>query len=116
MTIINLTPHAIVLISPSGEEVVVPTSGEVARVASTPGTIREVEGLPVPVAGATMFGDVIGLPSPQEGVWFIVSALVGSALVGKGRQDVVMPGTGPADNARRASGHITGVTRLVAIG
>ena len=117
MTIINLTPHALTLISPSGEETIIPPSGEVARVSSTPGALTSPAGFPCLVASPTIFGEVTGLPAPHEGVWFIVSGLVGGALVGKGRQDVLVPGTGPADCPRRNDkGHITGVTRLVAIG
>lgn len=113
--IINLTPHAIVLRSAGGEDTTVPPSGGVARVASTPGTLAAVDGLPVPVASPTTFGEVTGLPAPVEGVFFIVSAMVGSALTGKGRTDVLMPGTGPADNAvRNEKGHIVAVTRLIA--
>lgn len=113
--IINLTPHAITLRSPSGEDTVIPASGTVARVASTPGTLGEVTGIPVPVASPTVFGAVDGLPAPVEGVFLLVSAMVGSALAGRGRTDVLMPGTGPADNAvRNDKGHIVAVTRLIA--
>jgi membrane-bound lytic murein transglycosylase len=68
------------------------------------------------VASATVFGEVNGLPDPQDGFAFVVSGMVGSALTGSGRADVFMPGTGPNDGARRnEAGHITGVTRLVAV-
>lgn len=114
--IVNLTPHALTLVAPSGEHHVIPPSGGVARVASTPGTLAAVDGLPVPVASPTVFGEVTGLPAPVEGTFFIVSAMVGSALAGRGRTDVLMPGTGPNDGAlRNEAGHIVGVTRLVAV-
>ena len=116
MTITNLTPHALVLIAPDGTETVVPASGTVARVGSTPGTVEAREGFPCMVASPTVFGEVTGLPEAQEGTMFIVSGMVGSALAGAGRRDVFMPGTGPNDDARRnPAGHITGVTRLVAV-
>jgi len=85
-TIINLTPHAINALSAEGVDTVIPPSGTVARVTSTPGTV------------------------------FIVSGMVGAAMVGSGRDDVMMPGTGPADGARRnEAGHITGVTRFIRV-
>lgn len=112
MTVINLTPHSIVLRALSGEETTIPSSG-VARVTSTPGALEAIPGIPVPVAGATTFGEVAGLPAPQDGAWFVVSAIVGAALRGS-RPDVLVPGTGPNDGAiRDEKGHIAAVTRLV---
>ena len=115
MNIVNLTPHDIVLV---GSETMgtVPSSG-VCRVATTPGALTDVPGIPVPVAGAPTFGAIEGLPSPVEGTVFIVSGMVASALVQQGirnRPDVLVPGTGPNDGAvRDAEGRIVGVTRLV---
>ena len=116
MNIVNLTPHALTLIAPSGEHHIIPASGSVARVASTPGTVEAREGFPCLIASPTKFGEVTGLPAPQDGVVFVVSGMVGSALAGRGRTDVFVPGTGPNDGAvRNEQGHIIGVTRLVAI-
>jgi hypothetical protein len=110
--IINLTPHSIVLRAPSGDETTIPSSG-VARVTSTPGALETISGIPVPVAGTTTFGEVTGLPAPEEGAWFVVSAIVGAALRGS-RADVLCPGTGPADGAiRNEQGQVIAVTRLV---
>jgi hypothetical protein len=112
-TMINCTPHAITLRAATGEDTIVPPSGTVARVSSTPGALEMVEGLPVPVAGMQTFGGVEGLPEPTPGTMFIVSALVLSALRGS-RPDVVGPGTGPNDGAiRNEKGHVIAVTRLV---
>lgn len=110
-TLVNLTPHPLNL-----GATVLPASGTVARVTTTPGALTVVEGLPVPVKGAATFGGVVGLPEPTEGTFFVVSGLVGSALVAAGlsRPDVLMPGTGPDDNAvRNEKGHVVGVTCLV---
>ena len=116
MTITNLTPHALVLIAPDGTETVVPASGTVARVGSTPGTVEPRDGFPCMVASPTVFGEVSGLPDPTAGTVFVVSGLVGSALAGRGRTDVFVPGTGPHDGARRnEAGHMVGVTRLIAV-
>ena len=114
MNIVNLTPHPIVLVTET-ENITIPSSG-VSRVATSAGATVEVAGLPVPVAGATTFGQIEGLPDPVEGTFFIVSGIVASALVaaGKSRPDVLVPGTGPKDGALRdAEGRIVGVTRLV---
>ena len=115
-TLVNLTPHAINAINAEGVDTVIPPSGTIARVGSTPGTVEPREGFPCMVASPTVFGEVTGLPEAQEGTMCIVSGMVGSALAGAGRRDVFMPGTGPNDDARRnPAGHITGVTRLVAV-
>jgi hypothetical protein len=113
---VNLTPHAIKLgiAQPEGEgECVfdnIPTSGAVARVATAPGNLVFHAG--VEVHSAPTFGEVEGLPAPQEGVIYIVSGLVAGRCVGRG--DVVSPGTGPNDGARRDDkGQIMWVTRLI---
>jgi hypothetical protein len=115
MNLVNLTPHNINLRTAEGAEIVIPASGTVARVATTPGTLTSIEGCPVPVATPTVFGAVEGLPAPTEGTLFIVSALVAGRCAG--RPDVVSPGTGPNDGAvRNEKGHIVAVTRLIQAG
>lgn len=110
-TLINLTPHTINLIS-DADAIAIPSSG-VARTTATPGALGAIDGIPVPVAERTTYGEVVGLPDPQEGVFYIVSAIVGAALKGT-RDDVLCPGTGPQDGAvRDEAGRIIGVTRLV---
>lgn len=111
--LINLTPHPIVLQTASGERVTLPPSGTVARVSTTPGDLEELPGIPIPVAGRTVYGTVEGLPEPRPGTFFVVSAMVGAALNGS-RNDVLCPGTGPQDGAiRDENGRIEAVTRLV---
>jgi hypothetical protein len=112
--LVNLTPHPLVLRSEDGREVVIPPSGVVARVASSPGSRRDVAAapVPVPVYDAPTWGAVEGLPEPDGASLFVVSALVAGRCAG--RSDVVSPGTGPADGAvRNEAGHIVAVTRLV---
>lgn len=112
-TLVNCTPHALTLRTETGTDTVLPPSGTVARVTSTPGALETVPGVPVPVAGAQTFGAVVGLPEPTPGTLFVVSALVLAALKGS-RPDVVGPGTGPNDGAvRNDKGQIVAVTRLV---
>ena len=113
-TIVNLTPPALVLLGPSGEETIIPPSGAVARVTSRPGAAEAVEGVPVPVIGAPAFGEVEGLPAPVPGTYYLVSGLVASRT---SRADVLAPATGPNDNPRRdEAGRITGVRALVRAG
>jgi hypothetical protein len=111
MQAINLTPHVINFYGLDGILIEsIPSSG-VARVTSTPGTLED-RGLPVPVAGPTVFGEVEGLPAPRDGVVYIVSTLVAQQAK---RADVLSPGTGPNDGAiRDEQGRIAGVTRLIA--
>jgi len=100
---VNLTPHEIVF----GVNKI-PASGIVARVASLPG-----QDLGNGLWTAPQWGEVEGLPAPEEGTIYVVSALV-AGRVGNTRDDVYSPGTGPADNAARDQhGRIVGVTRLI---
>jgi hypothetical protein len=112
----NLTPHSINLRAEDGTDTVIPPDPQgPARVTSTPGIPTAVNGIPVPVWGADTFGEVQDLPAPATGVFLVVSALVGGALVSAGvsRPDVLLPGTGPADGpVRNDKGHIVAVTRL----
>lgn len=104
-SIINLTPHAIVVQLPDGQRVTFAPAGPPARVSSTSVDVGDVAGVPV---RATVWGDVVGLPAPAPGVTLIVSALVaGRAL----RPDVVSPDTGPS--AIRADGQVVAVTGFV---
>jgi hypothetical protein len=79
MKFVNLTPHEI---NPIGGDSIAP-SGDVARVST-----RNIEVLPGFFAQET--GEVQGLPGAQEGVLFIVSAMVRLAVPERG--DVVSPG------------------------
>jgi hypothetical protein len=111
MTLVNLTPHAIVLRLPDGTDLTIPPSGQVARVAVAPAAPVVVPGIPVPVLPAPVLGEVTGLPSPADGIGFIVSGMVAQAA---SRPDVFAPATGPGDGAiRNAAGQVVAVTRLV---
>lgn len=103
MALVNLTPHTLNIVLPSGEVRTLPPSGEVARVAETRTPAGEIDGIPVDLVG---FGEVTGLPAPQEGVTLVVSALVAGAVTG--RSDVVSPGA----PVRNADGVIIGARGL----
>lgn len=104
MTFINLTPHTLNLFNAQGEVLTLPPSGNVARVAETRTPAGEIDGIPVDTVG---FGEVTGLPDPQEGVTFIVSALVAGAVPFV-RTDVVSPGAPVRDE----QGNIIGAKGL----
>lgn len=82
-----------------------------ARVSATPGGANgQTNG--VALFGRTTYGEVEGLPAPEQDTIYIVSALVGGRI--NGRDDIFCPGTGPKDNTvRKADGQIYAVTRLV---
>lgn len=103
--IINLTPHAITLVC-GNKTVDIQPSGQVARVSATAqqvGTIT-IDGFDFPVV-KTVFGEVTGLPEPQDNTVYVVSTLVLSAV--QGRKDVVAPNTGAA--IRDSEGRVVGV-------
>ncbi len=97
-TIINLTPHEVKLVTSEGVKKYTP-SGKIARVSMTRELIRMVDGVfayrPIP-------GEVVDLPSQEEGTYYIVSALVRTAL--PNRKDLLSP----ADFVRDEDGNILG--------
>lgn len=105
MNIVNLTPHALNLMSegPDGPVVTIPPSGIVARCDTSrvqAGTVT-VDGITIPV-NQTRFGMVSNLPDPQPDTIFVVSALVAQAV--PDRQDVVIPDDAVRDDQGRIIG------------
>ena len=102
MKFINLTPHAIIL----NDGTQFPPSGQIARVSqkwSNPdGILIKQE-----------FGSIIDLPPAQEGVVYIVSAIVYAAAVAAGREDIAAPATGHPETKRNDKGHIISVPYLI---
>ena len=96
----NLTSHAIKILNGQGNLVIeVPPSGAVARVAATSEVVGVVNGVSL---FTTQFGEVDGLPEAQEGVIFITSLLVRSAV--PDRRDVASPGELVRDSAGQPMG------------
>ena len=95
MNLVNLTPHPIVLACEDGSRVTVAASGTVARVSSTPGALERVEGIPVPVAASTVFGEVEGLPAPAEGEYYWID-LIGCAV--RGQNDAALGSVSALDD------------------
>ena len=97
----NLTPHTINVVDASGASMLtLPASGSVARCRATATETERVDGVPV---FKTVDGEVEGLPEPQNGVLYVVSALVREAVKAT-RTDVVSP----AEFVRDAEGKILG--------
>ena len=97
MKILNYTPHQI-------NETITGTtfapSGVVARVSSTSSQSGNLAGIP---CFSTIFGEVEGLPTPQDGVALIVSGMVLDACKSK-RFDLVAPGELVRDDAGQPVG------------
>ena len=94
---VNLTPHALNVHTGNGVVTIAP-SGEVARVAPVNPAADPVGDIPTVT---TTFGEVTGLPDPQEGKVFIVSGMVASATP---REDVFSPGDLVRDENGRPCG------------
>ena len=111
MNFVNLTPHPIVVRMNDGTDVTFPPSGKIARVDEMPTTVvGDING--IPIMARTVFGQVIDLPDPVEGIGYIVSGLVAGVVY---RADVFAPATGPKDGAvRNDKGHIIAVVALKA--
>lgn len=95
MAIVNLTPHIVNIV---GKPAILPEA-EPARVSSTTTPVGEVEGYPL---FRTEFGEVVGLPPYQEGVYHIVSRVVAAAL--PGRKNLLVP----SGLVRGEGGKVTG--------
>lgn len=109
MKLVNLTPHALVIMpeGPDGPTVTIPPSGIVARCATSRVQVNTVtvDGVTIPV-NRTEFGAVTGLPDPQPDTIFVVSALVAQAV--PDRQDVFIVD----DAVRDEQGRIIGARAL----
>jgi hypothetical protein len=106
MRFVNLTPHELTVAG-----LIIPASGQVARVSVTQELVQilEIEDRPVPVVSQS-YGEIAGLPDAQPGICYLVSNVVRSVL-GSERPDVLAPDTGPS--GIRQDGHIVGVTQLI---
>src|SRR5690554_6144641 len=71
MRIINLTPHAVTLVTASGDEVVIQPEENPVRIPTTATPAGEVNGIPLVVE---QLGDADSvLPAPQPGTVYIVA-------------------------------------------
>lgn len=113
---INLTPHEITVFIDSNNTLKIPPSGTIARVEQKEIQVGSVNGIPI---YKTVYGEVVGLPAPQENTIYIVSLLVLQALQAHGvsRDDVVAPNTAPTPvgAVRDATGKIIGVKSFIVL-
>ena len=102
--IFNYTPHRIDLLNNHNEVVrtFAPT-GLIRLKASTVNAGFEIDGVSITT---TKFGEPEGLPEAMEGIFYIVSQLVKSAL--PHRKDLLVP----ADVVRDSNGNILGCKSL----
>lgn len=116
MYIRNLTPHTINIYSESGDILLGSYKSEgTARVAVTTVPMKalvedsQAGSLFIPVV-ERHWGEVEGLPEPEEGIVNLVSSLVLSRV--PERTDCYAPDTGPQSVLRNEEGQIVGVRRL----
>lgn len=113
---LNLTPHAIVILNKDQEEVIsFPPSGTVARVSTSEKEVgvwrHEGDHIPIMVK---QIGKVVDVPLSEEGVQFLVSAMVLAELGSEYHNIAFAPDTG-ATAIRNVGGYILGVTRLCTV-
>jgi hypothetical protein len=110
---VNLRPHDITLFV-GDATILIPPSGQIAQVSEVPSTdaprVVLFQGNLVQIR-TTSWGPVVGLPAPQSGTLFVVSAIVKEAVrrTDPSRVDVVSPDTG-LGVVRAANGKIAGTT------
>lgn len=112
MELVNLTPHAVVIVNANDNVVAtIAPSGGVARARQTDRNVGEVmvDGFAVPLV-KSVFGEVEDLPAPTEGVAFIVSFITVTAARAHGRPTSdLLTTSGPV---RDAEGRIIGCRAL----
>lgn len=87
MRIINLTPHAVTLVTTGGDEVVIQPEENPARIPTTTTPAGEINGIPLVVE---QLGDANSvLPAPQPGVVYVVARPVAERATH--RTDLVVP-------------------------
>jgi hypothetical protein len=118
MNLVNLTPHAIHMMNENNDVIfTIPRSGQVARCETRrvmTGKIHitydndmgELYIATLPI-NKTEYGQVTGLPEPEVGTYYIVSAIVAQAVRGQ-RDDVLIVD----DTVRDESGRIIGARAL----
>ena len=91
---VNLTPHDINLYTGMAGDYIItfPATGEVARASERRVSVGKLDGATVDSVDVEVveYGAVEGLPAPQPGVYYIVSAIVLAAA--PDRPDLLAPG------------------------
>lgn len=97
--LVNLTPHPITLILPSGESMVIEPSGLLARVSAHTEVCGGIGVIPIT---RTVYGDIEGLPEPNNKEIYIVSSLVAQRC--PDRDDIFIPNESVRDEQGRIIG------------
>ena len=107
MKIVNLTPHALNFLDAENRVVLIVPSSGVARAAQRRENIGTIyaDGVTLPVT-RSVFGAVDGLPAPEAGTIYVVSAITAQAV--PEREDVFIVD----DSVRDENGRIIGVRGL----
>ncbi len=103
----NLTPHNIVVRNDDGTDTVVEPAGMIARVSVVSELLTVLGGVKI---YTTKYGEVVNLPAPEDGVYYIVSGMVKAAA--PFRTDLVSPLT-DGSAIRDEKGQIVAVRGLV---
>ena len=85
--IANLTPHPVNIFVGGEASITLAPSGVVPRCSQSAEQVGTVDGIPV---SRQVFGEVVDLPVPQDGVYLVVSRLVAAAC--PARDDLLIPG------------------------
>lgn len=86
MKFVNLTQQDLTIILENGDNLILPVSGEVARVIFSTQQVDELDGIPI---YETVYEPrVTGLPEPEDGTIYIASSI--AAQVAR-RHDVLSP-------------------------
>lgn len=109
-TVKNLTPHTIRIVSPSGETIKSYPSEGIARATQHAQPVGELDGVELV---QMEFGEITGLPAPEEETAFVVSAITANAAKATGRMtdDLVIT----ADPVRDETGRIIGCLRFARV-
>lgn len=116
MKIVNLTPHSINLYLGDVDQVLgeIPPSGIVARVTEE---IEEVSSeyideslVPVKIY-KKVYGNLVGLPAPEAGTYYVTSILAAQAAKEMGRNDILVTN----DAVRDPFGAIIGCRSFVSL-
>ena len=83
---VNLTPHQLNVHDNQGNVITLPSSGKV-RLSTEYKKVETVHGIDI---FTCEYGEIEGLPEPQDGKIYVVSGLVKQAV--PNRRDVVSPG------------------------
>ena len=86
MKFVNLTQHNLTIVFENGDDLVLPASGEVARVTFSTQQVDEIDG--IPIFKTVYEPEVVGLPEPEDGTIFVVSSLAAQTVK---RPDVLAP-------------------------